>query len=98
VFYDNYIVKVTDFFLQKKLPINAFILPQQELDKLKGGEFTLYEAKENVIVLDFWATTCGPCLSALPGYESIQQWAKANNKSVAIYCVAHFNLKRNASG
>ncbi len=32
MFYDNYIVKVTDFFIQKNLPIYTNILPQQELN------------------------------------------------------------------
>ena len=31
MFFDNYMIKVTDFFLKKNLPIYENILPQQEL-------------------------------------------------------------------
>jgi hypothetical protein len=40
VFYDNDIVKVTDFFIQKNFPIDAIILPQQELSRFFDIEET----------------------------------------------------------
>lgn len=37
------------------------------LPLLGGGEFVLANEKGKVIVLDFWATWCGPCVQSLPG-------------------------------
>jgi len=40
-----------------------------------------------VIVLDFWATWCGPCVRALPGLQEVYDWAQEEGKPVAIYAV-----------
>ncbi|MEZ6060559.1 MAG: TlpA disulfide reductase family protein [Planctomycetaceae bacterium] len=39
-----------------------------ELPTLDGETFRLSDHADKVIVLDFWATWCGPCVMALPQY------------------------------
>ncbi|WP_406694894.1 TlpA disulfide reductase family protein [Singulisphaera sp. Ch08] len=45
--------------------------PDFSLEQLGGKTFRLAEAKGKVVVLDFWATWCGPCLQAMPQVEKV---------------------------
>ena len=38
-----------------------------------GSEFTLSDHEGKVILLNFWATWCGPCVGEMPAFEELQE-------------------------
>ena len=59
--------------------------PGFDLKDLGGAEFSLASLKGNVVVLDFWATWCGPCRQGLPKIQELASWAEG--KPVKVFAV-----------
>ena len=59
--------------------------PDFTLNDLEGKAVTLAEDKGSVVVVDFWATWCGPCRESLPGLNKIYKEFQA--KGLKVYAV-----------
>jgi peroxiredoxin len=47
--------------------------PDFSLEDLEGNKIALSDLKGKVLVLDFWATWCGPCVRAFPAMNKAQE-------------------------
>ena len=59
--------------------------PVFELELLGGSKFRLAEHKGKVVILDFWATWCGPCLQAMPQVEKVAD--ELRDRGVELFAV-----------
>ena len=49
------------------------VLPEAAALRVGGGQESLSDYHGNVLLLDFWATWCAPCIASLPDVERLQE-------------------------
>lgn len=77
--------------------------PDFELKDMKGNRWSLRELRNKIVVLNFWFTTCSPCIQEMPELNKLVQ--AYSNKNVVFLAltdnskeqVKKFLLKRSFS-
>ncbi len=52
--------------------------PDFTLNDLKGKKFSLSDLKGKVVLIDLWATWCGPCVMSTPEIQKLSDQYKTN--------------------
>lgn len=59
--------------------------PDFRLERLEGGEVSLSDYQGEVVLMEFWATWCGPCRYSTPSLEAI--YRKYRDRGVAVLLI-----------
>jgi len=65
-------------------PVLLRTLPKFVLEDLKGKEVTLEKYEGKVMLLDFWATWCKPCVEAIPELKKLHEELGKDKKFVVV--------------
>jgi len=66
-------------------PLTGAKAPDFTTSLLDGNAFQLSKLRGKVVVLDFWATWCGPCVEAMPVVTEVAQ--SMADKGVVVFAV-----------
>jgi len=63
--------------------------PNFTADSATSGTFRLSDYRGRIVVLDFWATWCGPCMRAMPHLQNIA--SRFGNSNVVVLAVCSWD-------
>lgn len=73
-------------------PILGKEAPPLVLATIDGGAIDLESLRGQVVVIDFWATWCQPCVAALPLLHDVARWASDQMLPVTVFTVNTFEI------
>lgn len=80
----------------EKSEVNAIEAPDFTLKAMTGEDITLSQYRGKIVLLDFWATWCGPCMQSIPELVRIQE--KYKDKGLVVLGVSMDTLSQADDG
>jgi thiol-disulfide isomerase/thioredoxin len=72
---------------------NGVTAPEIQLTNLKGTSVKLSSLKGKVVLIDFWASWCGPCRETIPSLKKL--YSKYKSKGFEIYGISLDDKQQN---
>ncbi len=83
----SFLIKQVAFVTTRILPLEndeneqvALKSYEWSLKSLSGGDLNFSELNGKVIIVNFWATWCPPCIAEMPSFQSLYDHYKQNNE------------------
>ena len=71
---------------------HALKMPSLELTTIDGKQFSLESQKGKVVILNVWASWCGPCLQEVPAIMRLQKALKGSDVELIAVSVDNANV------
>jgi thiol-disulfide isomerase/thioredoxin len=69
--------------------------PELTVEQLNGEKLSFNDLIGKTVIINWWATTCGPCIAEMPGFNKIKEQYK-ENPNIVFIAIAH-NTKEQVS-
>ncbi len=83
---EGYEVKAYQAPKQPELLSAGESAPNWELSDLQGNKYSLSDYRGKIVIMDFWATWCGPCAAIMPDLQKLHE--KYTGRGVVVFGIS----------